>query len=102
MAKNAIMGTKNISFPDELDQYIEAKVASGEYAHSSEVVRDAVRRMMEEEAEKLEWLRREVGEAIASVDRGDGMTEEEADADLERYIRQYEDALAVGTRLPKP
>lgn len=83
------MGTKNISFPDELDAYIEAKVASGEYAHSSEVVRDAVRRMMTEEAGKLEWLRNAVSGAIASADRGELYSAEEVEDDFQRYRRAY-------------
>jgi len=48
------MGTKNISLPEELENYIDAKVASGEYAHASEVVREGVRMMMNAEATKLE------------------------------------------------
>lgn len=62
------MGTKNISLPRELEKYIDAKVASGEYAHASEVVRDGVRLLMRQEAEKLEWLREAVGKGIADAD----------------------------------
>ncbi|MGA7354964.1 MAG: type II toxin-antitoxin system ParD family antitoxin [Candidatus Cybelea sp.] len=51
------MGTKNISLPTELEAYIDAKVESGQYAHASEVVRDGIRLLMKEEAEKLAWLR---------------------------------------------
>ena len=64
------MGTKNISLPSELEAYIDAKVASGEYAHASEVVRDAVRGMMREEAQKFEWLRNAIAEGIQSADEG--------------------------------
>ncbi|HEY1977340.1 MAG TPA: type II toxin-antitoxin system ParD family antitoxin [Candidatus Baltobacteraceae bacterium] len=60
------MGTKNISLTPDLDAYISAKVASGEYLHASEVVRDALRLMMREEAEKLEWLRNAIAEGEAS------------------------------------
>jgi antitoxin ParD1/3/4 len=64
------MGTKNISLPVELEAYVDAKVASGEYAHASEVVRDAIRAMMREEAEKLEWLRNAITEGVKSADGG--------------------------------
>jgi antitoxin ParD1/3/4 len=64
------MGTKNISLPQELEAYIDAKVASGEYAHASEVVRDGVRLLMRQEAEKLEWLRTEI--AKGEADRAAG------------------------------
>jgi antitoxin ParD1/3/4 len=60
------MGTKNISLPPELEAYVDAKVASGEYAHASEVVRDAIRLAMRKEAEKLEWLRNAIQEGIDS------------------------------------
>ncbi len=72
------MATKNISLPLELDEFIDAKVASGEYAHASEVVRDAVRLLMRQEAEKLEWLRAAVAEGIASADRGELVPSERA------------------------
>jgi putative addiction module CopG family antidote len=64
------MGTKNISLPQELEAYIDAKVASGEYAHASEVVRDAVRLLMQQEAEKLEWLRTEIAKGEADIAAG--------------------------------
>ncbi|MBV8066789.1 MAG: type II toxin-antitoxin system ParD family antitoxin [Candidatus Eremiobacteraeota bacterium] len=75
MAKNAnagkvgTMGAKNISLPSELEAYIDAKVASGEYAHASEVVREGVRLLMEE-ARKLEWLRTAIAEADADIAAG--------------------------------
>ncbi len=65
------MGTKNISLPPELEQYVDAKVESGEYAHASEVVRDGLRLLMRQEAEKLEWLRNAIAEGIASAERGE-------------------------------
>jgi antitoxin ParD1/3/4 len=72
------MGTKNISLPEELEEFIEAKVASGQYAHASEVVRDAVRLMMQQEADKLEWLRDAIAAGIADVARGDVLDPDEA------------------------
>lgn len=63
------MTTRNVSLPTDLDDYVEAKVASGEYAHFSEVFRDGIRLLMQRDAEKLEWLRAAVAEGIASADR---------------------------------
>lgn len=65
------MVTKNISLPKELEDYLDAKVASGEYAHASEVVRDAIRVLMRQDAEKLEWLRDAIAEGVVSADRGE-------------------------------
>jgi antitoxin ParD1/3/4 len=64
------MGTRNISLPKELENYVAAKVASGEYSHASEVVRDGLRLLMRQEAEKLEWLRDAIAAGIASVNAG--------------------------------
>jgi antitoxin ParD1/3/4 len=85
------MGTKNISLPPDLEQYIDAKVASGEYAHASEVVREGIRLMMRTEAEKLEWLRSAIAEGIASADRGELYTGEDV---LEHVKRDGREMLA--------
>ncbi|HEY9180098.1 MAG TPA: type II toxin-antitoxin system ParD family antitoxin [Candidatus Baltobacteraceae bacterium] len=83
------MGTKNISLPPELEKYVDAKVASGEYAHASEVVRDAIRLLMQREAEKIEWLRNAIQEGIVAVERGDVYTEEEVFDYLDRETRAW-------------
>jgi len=65
------MGTKNVSLPRDLEEYVDAKVASGEYSHASEVVRDGLRLLMRHEAEKLEWLREAIAQGVADIERGD-------------------------------
>ncbi len=81
------MGTKNISLPPELEAYVEAKVASGQYAHASEVVRDGLRIMMREEAEKLEWMRNAVAEGIKSAEEGPLLGSKEALTEVKRLGR---------------
>jgi antitoxin ParD1/3/4 len=49
----------------ELQERVEARVASGAYASASEVMRAAVRALDREEAALNEWLRRQVDEAFA-------------------------------------
>jgi len=44
----------NISISPQMARFIRAKVKKGEYTNASEVVRDAVRRMQEEEAVRKE------------------------------------------------
>jgi antitoxin ParD1/3/4 len=76
LAKNAkadrlpVMGTKNISLPEELSAFVDAKVASGEYAHASEVVRDGLRLLMREESTKLEWIRGAIAKGEADIAAG--------------------------------
>jgi antitoxin ParD1/3/4 len=78
------MGTKNISLPTELEAYVDAKVASGEYAHASEVVRDGLRLLMQAEARKLEWLRNAIAEGEESIAAGRTFTPAELRKELAR------------------
>jgi antitoxin ParD1/3/4 len=59
---------------DELANFVKAKVASGRYTSSSEVVREALRlmeRLERQEAEKLPPLRQAWKEGMDSGDAGD-------------------------------
>ena len=47
----------NIRFPDVDENYIKAKVESGFYMNETELVRDAVRHMREEDERKNQFLR---------------------------------------------
>ncbi len=91
------MPTKNISLPAELDQYIDAKVASGEYAHASEVVREGVRLLMRQESEKLEWLRDAVANGIAAAETEEGV--EFDDAMMERIKARGRAIVAARSRM---
>jgi antitoxin ParD1/3/4 len=65
------MPTRNVNLPDKLDQFITAKVASGDYANASEVMRAALRLMEQEEREyeeKMAILRAAIAEGDASPD----------------------------------
>lgn len=81
------MGTKNVSLPQELEDYVAAKVASGEYAHASEVMREGVRLLMRQEAEKLEWLRDAIAEGVASIKRGRLIPDDQILAEVKRRGR---------------
>lgn len=80
------MGTKNISLPKELEAYVDAKVASGEYAHASEVVREGIRLLMKEEAAKLEWLRNAIALGEADIAAGRTISSEAMHEKLERRL----------------
>ena len=67
------MPTRNVSLPEKLDQFITAKVESGDYANASEVMRTALRLMEREEQEyeeKMTALRAELGEKAKSLTDG--------------------------------
>ena len=63
-----------VSLTDELANFIDAQVASGRYASSSEVVQEALR-LMESldraEIEKLHWLQNAWREGLDSGDAGE-------------------------------
>jgi len=64
----------NVSLTPELEQLVSDKVKSGLYNSASEVVREALRLLKEQDALKayrLEELRREIAVGIAQANRGD-------------------------------
>jgi antitoxin ParD1/3/4 len=66
----------NISLTPQLEAFVQEKVASGLYSSASEVVRDALRMLEEQDrvkATKLEMLRREIQKGIDELDRGEGI-----------------------------
>jgi antitoxin ParD1/3/4 len=84
------MDQMNVSITDRLAGYVRKKVRSGRYNNASEVVREALRRMEDEEAralrlgrptaedvlsdltgEQLEGIRRRVRVSIESIEHGE-------------------------------
>jgi len=61
----------HINLSPEIEQYLQLKVGSGFYSNASEVIRDAIRRMRDED-DKLERLRAAVQRGDESLDRGEG------------------------------
>lgn len=60
-----VMAQMNISIPEALKSWAEARVAEGRYSSTSDYVRDLVRRDQETE-EKLRRLRAAIDEGLAS------------------------------------
>ncbi|MGD9890446.1 MAG: type II toxin-antitoxin system ParD family antitoxin [Dehalococcoidia bacterium] len=66
----------NVSLTEEMEHFINERVASGRYRSASEVVREALRLMQEREEERqmrLNALRGEIGEGIAAMERGESI-----------------------------
>jgi antitoxin ParD1/3/4 len=81
----------NVSLGDVFEDYVRKLVNSGRYNNASEVVREALRLKMqadEEQAARLEALRRDIAEARAQVRRGD-VVETSAEAFLNRPKRRH-------------
>ncbi len=83
------MDQMNVSIPDELAGFVRRKVKSGRYNNASEVVREALRRMEEDDAralriaaptaadvlgdltaEQVDGIRRKVRDGIQSIEKG--------------------------------
>jgi antitoxin ParD1/3/4 len=57
----------SITLPNELADAVKDKVASGEYATESEVIRDGLRALMARDRAVDQWLRDEVGPAYDAL-----------------------------------
>jgi antitoxin ParD1/3/4 len=72
-SRRKAMPTMNVSLTEEIADFVEDEVASGDYVSASEVVREALRIMKhdrETEAVKLALLQREVGRGLAEAEKG--------------------------------
>lgn len=84
------MPTRNVNLTDELERFVLAKVESGRYENASEVVRDALRTLENNEREyeaKLIALR-------AAIDEGDssGIAEDHVKSSIfpQRHVRRWQ------------
>ncbi len=65
----------NVSLTPQLEAYLKQKVEKGMYNSVSEVVREALRLLEEQDAlraVKLEALRKEIDQGLESLNRGGG------------------------------
>lgn len=65
----------NVSLTPELEKLVNDRVRSGMYSSASEVVREALRLLKEQEGirrQKLKELRREIQIGIDQIERGEG------------------------------
>jgi antitoxin ParD1/3/4 len=63
------MNTMNVSLGGSLKEYVEQKVATGRYTSASEVIREALRLMQQQDAEreaKIAWLREAIQQGLDS------------------------------------
>ncbi len=81
----------NVSLTPELDKFVAAKVSSGRYTSASEVVREALRLLEEQDrvrTNKLSAFNRELEARLHSLDRGNYVEPEVVWAELERKSRE--------------
>ena len=67
------MASMNISVPDPMREWVQARVESGQYAGVSDYVRELIRRDQERAAEQERWLATldaSIKEGLADADAG--------------------------------
>jgi putative addiction module CopG family antidote len=57
----------SITLPNEMADTVKAKVATGEYATESEVIRDGLRALLARDRAVEHWLREQVGSAYDAL-----------------------------------
>ena len=57
----------SITLPNEMAQLVRAKVAAGEYATESEVIRDGLRALLARDRAMENWLREQVAPAYDAL-----------------------------------
>ena len=70
------MPTRNINLTEHWDHFVERQVVSGRYGNASEIVREALRLLEEQEQErkaKLKALRQAAKKAFDEIDQGKGV-----------------------------
>ena len=72
----------------ELEAFIREKVESGDYADAADVIDEALRAKMGDEAEQRDRLRAAIDEGIAEADRGETVPVDfgEIAAEIERRL----------------
>ena len=70
------MPTRNINLTEHFDHFVERQVSSGRYGNASEIVREALRLLEEQEQEreaKLKALRHAAKQGFDEIDQGKGI-----------------------------
>ena len=89
------MPTRNINLTGHLDRFVERQVSSGRYSNASEIVRDALRLLEEQEQErvaKLKALRQAAKQGFDEIDQGKGIVVKGKTA-IRRLIAEIEGRL---------
>ena len=93
--------TVNISLTPELDAFLQSRVKSGRYQTTSEVVREALRLLQNQENERedgLKQLKAKLQRGAAEAERGELLEADEVFEELRQLIRERRSAKKKATR----
>jgi putative addiction module CopG family antidote len=79
----------SVTLPNEMAEMVRAKVASGEYASESEVIRDGLRALQARDQALEKWLRTEVA-AVYDEAKADPSSLLDSDQVRERLARLHD------------
>lgn len=85
----------NINLTPELEKLVQEKVASGLYNNNSEVVREALRLLAEQDRQReahLERLRGHLAIGLVQADRGELLDGPEVIAEMRAFLRERSEA----------
>lgn len=89
----------NVSLTKELERFVNEMVKRGRYGSASEVVRDGLRRLVEEQEllrrAKIQWLREAVEEAEESARKHGWLDGEKVFAELRTKAKRLKAARAA-------
>ncbi|MDR5809198.1 type II toxin-antitoxin system ParD family antitoxin [Caballeronia sp. LZ019] len=76
----------SITLPNEMAEFVRTKVANGDYASDSEVLRDALRALRERDRAVEAWLRNEAVPAAEALrdDPGRALSADQVRAELKK------------------
>ncbi|MFL6278323.1 MAG: type II toxin-antitoxin system ParD family antitoxin [Blastocatellia bacterium] len=77
----------NVSLTPELEKLVNEKVKSGRYTSASEVVREGLRLIQEQDELrkiKLQMLRQEIAKGVEQLDRGEVIAGDQVFAELKK------------------
>ncbi|HVC97500.1 MAG TPA: type II toxin-antitoxin system ParD family antitoxin [Pirellulales bacterium] len=86
------MPTRNINLTEHFDHFVEHQVSSGRYGNASEIVREALRLLEEQEQEreaKLKALRQASKQGFDEIDQGRGIVLK-GKREIRRFIEEIE------------
>jgi antitoxin ParD1/3/4 len=90
--------TVNVSITPELDAFLQARVKSGRYQTTSEVVREALRLLERHEQERdqaFQQLKAKLDQAAAEAERGELLDGDEVFEELREMIEERRRSRAV-------
>ena len=85
----------NVSLTPELEQFIDSKVKSGFYGSASEVIREGLRLLDEQDTikkKRIEMLNLEIDKGLSSLKSGNVISGEEAIRQLKERRASYKQA----------